>query len=139
MELINKDALVAEIERRKQTWQHQDQQYVNGGKDICDYLLGFLDTLEVKDVDLDIGLLKALIKDAKVNSSNGIPTYEEAAKSLDKYYECKKKQWIDKACNGLREHLVFEEENKWCTDLQDNPPSNKEKMINDFCKTMSHE
>ena len=27
--LIDKSALVAEIERRKQTWQHQDQQYVN--------------------------------------------------------------------------------------------------------------
>jgi hypothetical protein len=50
---INKDALVAEIERRKQTWQHQDQQYVNGGKDVCDYLLGFLDTLEVNEVDLE--------------------------------------------------------------------------------------
>ena len=50
---IDKSALVAEIERRKQTWQHQDQQYVNGGKDVCDYLLGFLDTLEVKEVDLE--------------------------------------------------------------------------------------
>jgi hypothetical protein len=56
MKLIDKDALVAEIERRKQTWQHQDQQYVNGGKDVCDYLLGFLDTLEVKEVDLDAEL-----------------------------------------------------------------------------------
>jgi hypothetical protein len=51
--LIDKDALVAEIKRRKQTWQHQDQQYVNGGKDVCDYLLGFLDTLEVKEVNLE--------------------------------------------------------------------------------------
>ena len=50
---ISKDALVAEIERRKQTWQHQDQQYVNGGKDVCDYLLGFLDTLEVKEIDFE--------------------------------------------------------------------------------------
>lgn len=50
---INKDRIVAEIERRKQTWQHQDQQYVNGGKDVCDYLLGFIDTLKVKEVDLE--------------------------------------------------------------------------------------
>ena len=50
---IDKSALVAEIERRKRTWQHQDQQYVNGGRDVCDYLLGFLDTLEVKEVDLE--------------------------------------------------------------------------------------
>jgi len=49
---IDKSAVVAEIERRKQTWQHQEQQYVNGGKDVCDYLLGFLDTLEVKEVEL---------------------------------------------------------------------------------------
>ena len=47
---IPKAALVAEIEKRKQTWQHQDQQYTNGGKDVCDYLLGFLNTLEVKEV-----------------------------------------------------------------------------------------
>ena len=51
--LIDKDTLVAEIKRRQQTWQHQDQQYVNGGKDVCDYLLGFIDTLEVEEVDLE--------------------------------------------------------------------------------------
>ena len=53
MKLIDKDEVAAEIERRKQTWQHQDQQYVNWGKDVCDYFLGFLDTLEVKEVDLE--------------------------------------------------------------------------------------
>ena len=55
MKLIDKDTLVAEIKRRKQTWQHQDQQYVNGGKDVCDYLLGFLDTHEVKEIGVDFG------------------------------------------------------------------------------------
>ena len=53
MKLIDKDALVAEIERRKEIWQHQDQQYVAGGRDVCDYLLGFLDTFEVKEVDFE--------------------------------------------------------------------------------------
>ena len=60
MKLIDKDAVLAEIERRKQTWQHQDQQYVNGGRDVCDYLLGFLDTLEVKEVDIEDSIKETL-------------------------------------------------------------------------------
>ena len=37
-------------------------------------------------------------------STYGIPTYEEAAKSLDEYYEYKKKQWIDKTCEWIEEN-----------------------------------
>jgi hypothetical protein len=68
MELIDKAAIVAEIERRKQTWQHQDQQYVNGGKDVCDYLLGFLDTLEVREKDSTDAFVKKACKWLKNNA-----------------------------------------------------------------------
>jgi hypothetical protein len=40
-------------------------------------------------------------------STYGIPTYEEAAKTLYEYYEYKRKQWIEKAKKW------FEEQNEW--------------------------
>lgn len=43
-----------EILRRKQSWQHPDKQYEHGGKDVCDYLLGFIDSLpEEHNEDLE--------------------------------------------------------------------------------------
>lgn len=56
---INKDALVAEIERIKKSiglnrFLSEYEQGCNQGKeDMCDGLFSFIDTLEVKDVDLE--------------------------------------------------------------------------------------
>lgn len=43
-ELLGK--IETEIKRRKSSWKHSDKQYVAGGRDMCDYLLGFIDTLK---------------------------------------------------------------------------------------------
>jgi hypothetical protein len=45
-ELLEK--IETEIKRRKQSWKHSDKQYVAGGRDMCDYLLGFIDTLKTE-------------------------------------------------------------------------------------------
>lgn len=42
------EKIEAEIKRRKQSWKHSDKQYVAGGRDMCDYLLGFIDTLKTE-------------------------------------------------------------------------------------------
>lgn len=43
--MTDKEKIKEEILRRKQSWQHSDKQYEHGGKDVCDYLLGFIDSL----------------------------------------------------------------------------------------------
>ena len=56
MKLIPLDALVAEIERRKQValgWMETaPNDAVEAESELCDDILSFLNTLEVKDVDL---------------------------------------------------------------------------------------
>ena len=47
---IKKSALVAEIEKRKDIYKRHR---LFSRKDECDEILSFLDTLEVKDVDLE--------------------------------------------------------------------------------------
>ena len=59
MKLIDKDALVAEIERRQKI--HFNDYHINGNNSPADYgacnaltqLLSFIDSLEVKEVDLE--------------------------------------------------------------------------------------
>lgn len=54
MKLIDKDALVAEIERRKKELIELSNDFVNQWAcGSLDNILSFLDTLEVKEVDLD--------------------------------------------------------------------------------------
>jgi hypothetical protein len=65
-----------------------------------------------------------------------VPTYEEAKKAVESCYFYKKKQWIDNACEWLKERLVFDEPNTWHTDLEENYLSIKDKVINDFRKEM---
>ena len=55
MELIDKDALVAEIERRKEINKYRD---TNDSLFEDEAILSFIDTLEVKEVDLDKELYK---------------------------------------------------------------------------------
>ena len=50
---INKSALVAEIEKELNTTKKYSTEYVNGKKYTLKKVLSFLDTLEVKRVDLD--------------------------------------------------------------------------------------
>ena len=51
--LINKDAVVAEIEKELNTTKKYSTEYVNGKKYALKKILSFLDTLEVKEVDLE--------------------------------------------------------------------------------------
>lgn len=59
MKLIDKDALVAEIRRRQKI--HFNDYHINGNNSPADYgacnaltqILAFIDTLEVKEVDLE--------------------------------------------------------------------------------------
>ena len=45
-ELLEK--IETEIKRRKSSWRHSDKQYVAGGRDMCDYLLGYIETLKTE-------------------------------------------------------------------------------------------
>jgi hypothetical protein len=53
MKLIDKDAVVAEIEKKLNSCKTYSTEYVNGKKHALKSLLSFLDTLEVKEVDLE--------------------------------------------------------------------------------------
>jgi hypothetical protein len=50
---IDKDALVAEIEKELNATKKYSTEYVNGKKYALKKILSFLDTLEEKEVDLD--------------------------------------------------------------------------------------
>lgn len=41
-------------------------------------------------------------------STYGIPTYEQANKMMLEYYEYKKKQWIDEACEYIKEYAPID-------------------------------
>ena len=43
-------------------------------------------------------------------STNGVITYEDATKSMQSYYEYKRKQWIDRACEFIKENTALESE-----------------------------
>ena len=49
--LINKDAVVAEIEKELNTTKKYSTEYVNGKKYALNKILSFIDTLEVKEVE----------------------------------------------------------------------------------------
>ena len=64
---------------------------INGGED------KFIQGAEWADANpCEANLAMYLGKKGWPLSTNGIPTYEEAAKTLDEYYEYKKKQWLEK-------------------------------------------
>ena len=50
---IKKSALVAEIERRRKEWRYGSSTEAKFKREECDDILSFLDTLEVKEVDLE--------------------------------------------------------------------------------------
>jgi hypothetical protein len=51
MKLIDKDALVAEIEKRRRDWCYGSSIEAKYKREECDDILSFLDTIEVKEVD----------------------------------------------------------------------------------------
>ena len=53
MELIDKDAVVAEIEKIRAKWFGINNDFADGQKGALTDVLSFLDTLEVKEVDLE--------------------------------------------------------------------------------------
>jgi len=53
MELIDKAAVVAEIEKRRTEWQYDSSIEAKYKHEECDDILSSINTLEVKDVDLD--------------------------------------------------------------------------------------
>ena len=53
--LINKDAVVAEIEKELNTTKKYSTEYVNGKKYALKKILSFIDTLEVKEIGVDLG------------------------------------------------------------------------------------
>lgn len=55
--MTDKEKIKEEILRRKQSWQHSDKQYEHGGKDVCDYLLGFIDSLPEEPANEDLDFL----------------------------------------------------------------------------------
>ena len=55
--LIDKDALVVEIENELNTTKKYSTEYINGKKYALKKILSFLDTLEVKEVDLEKELI----------------------------------------------------------------------------------
>ena len=61
-QLIDKSAVVAEIEKELNTTKKYSTEYVNGKKYALKKILSFLDTLEVKEVDLEKEL--DFVKDA---------------------------------------------------------------------------
>ena len=58
MKLIDKDALVAEIEKRKHMCDFHHGEYWDGCYNTMEDLISFLNTLEVKAVDLDAEIIK---------------------------------------------------------------------------------
>ena len=53
MELIEKSAVVAEIEKRKQEWQYGSSIEAKYKHEECDDILSSINTIEVKDVNLE--------------------------------------------------------------------------------------
>ena len=69
MELIDKTALVAEIEKELNTAKKYSTEYVNGKKYALNNILSFIDTLEVKEVELE--------KEIKLWFDYGLPNNDE--------------------------------------------------------------
>lgn len=53
MNLIDKDKLTAEIERRRRDWRYGSSIEAKFKREECDDILSFIDTLETKEVDLE--------------------------------------------------------------------------------------
>ena len=60
MKLIDKDAIIAEIERRRRDWRYGSSIEAKFKREECDDILSFIDSLEVKDENNLENLFQAL-------------------------------------------------------------------------------
>ena len=79
---IDKDALIAEIEKELNTTKKYSTEYVNGKKYALKKILSFIDTLEVKEVDLE----KEIASQYESNYEDYL-TYEEFADIAKHFFE----------------------------------------------------
>ena len=95
MELIDKAAVVAEIEKRKTEWQYGSSIEAKYKHEECDDILSSINTLEVKDVDLE----KELVDYHNDNFSqcyDGTLLSSETGSELTWYdYECIAKHFFE--------------------------------------------
>ena len=125
--LIDKDALVAEIEKRRRDWHYGSSIEAKYKREECDDILSFLDTLEVKEVDLDKEYEEFVAK------TDWLQELQEKLDSLSK--EDFKKVWAkyklreegsvdyDKLNTMLDESLSKETKESWNKRLGEEPVS----------------
>ena len=106
-QLIDKSAVVAEIERRRRDWHYGSSTEAKFKREECDDILSFLDTLEVKEVD------------EEYNGKAMLHVLEKGVKQG-------KRELIDRACEWLRKELVNFEDYSGMG----------EELISDFRKAM---
>ena len=58
---INKDVLVAEIEKRRKDWQYGNSIEAKYKREECDDILSLIDTFEVKEVNLELNSFNATV------------------------------------------------------------------------------
>lgn len=58
---IDKDALVAEIEKRRNDWRYGSSIEAKYKREECDDILSIIDTFEVKEVDLELNSFDATV------------------------------------------------------------------------------
>ena len=105
MKLIDKSALVAEIERRRKDWRYGSSIEAKYKREECDDILSFLDTLEVKEVqeepvseDLERAARKIATRHSHIT---GDTYYANDAWFFKKGAQWQKEKMIDKACDWL--------------------------------------
>lgn len=82
---IDKDALVAEIEKELNTTKIYSTEYVNGKKYALKKILSFIDTLEVKEVDLKEEFYDFL--DTLTGKDNGRLSEDELFRIAEYFFE----------------------------------------------------
>ena len=94
MKLIDKDALVAEIERRIKSLHQVNSPREQAVLYECEDIISFIDTLEVKDVDSrltleDISILRHIMFDynRQVRNEMSIPNNEDYCKEVLKRFK----------------------------------------------------
>ena len=94
---IDKDALVAEIEKRRRDWCYGSSIEAKYKREECDDILSFLDTIEVKEVDLnptleDISIIRQIMFDynRQVRNEMSIPNDKEYCQEVLKRFKAQK-------------------------------------------------
>ncbi len=104
--MAREEQIKAEIIRRKQSWNHSDPQYVAGGKDVCDYLLGYIDSLSEAPIseDLEEAAKEAATWHSRVNGNQFFPNdYNKFIAGAEWAYEHPKNLWKDACGTDLPE------------------------------------